>query len=159
MNKIISIDATYFYFITSIIKINIMKKLVLILFTAGLIFYGCNEEIFPETFILGLEKDYQVNKNYQSDDNALKFEITVINDSRCPSDVVCIWQGEAVVKIEVKAPTKGTIELSTFDNLTDTVGLYSFELVNVAPYPVSTRTIDPDDYDVTLMINKLESGN
>ena len=118
--------------------------------------YGCNKEILPEAFILGLERDYQINRDYQSDDNELKFEINVINDSRCPSDVVCIWQGEAVVKIEVKSPQYGIIELSTFDNLVDTVGYYSFELVDVSPYPVSTRVIKPKDYKVTLQISKIE---
>lgn len=136
-----------------------MKTLLLILVTLGFVVYGCNKEIFPETFMLGSEKDYQINRDYQSNDNDLKFDIAVINDSRCPSDVVCIWQGEAVVKIEVKSPQSGIIELSTYDNLKDTVGLYSFELIDVSPYPVSTRVIKPKDYKVTLEINKLENGN
>lgn len=134
-----------------------MNNLLFILLPMRFIVHGCNQEIFPVTFLLGLEKDYQINKEYQSNDNELKFEITVINDSRCPGDVVCIWQGEAVVKIEVKTPQSGTIELSTYDNLTDTVGSYSFELINVSPYPVSTEIIDPKDYNVTLNIKK--SGN
>jgi hypothetical protein len=133
-----------------------MKTLLLILLTLGVMVYSCNKEILPEAFTLGLQRDYQINRDYQSDNNELKFEITVINDSRCPSDVVCIWQGEAVVKIEVKSPQYGITELSTFDNLVDTVGSYSFELVDVSPYPVSTRVIKPKDYKVTLQISKIE---
>ena len=106
-----------------------MKKLFLLLVFTGLIFVACDKEILPETFDFGLEEDFQMGEDYQSADHSLRFAITEINDSRCPSDVVCVWQGEAVVKIEVESPQSGSIELSTFDNLIDTLGYYSFELV------------------------------
>ena len=136
-----------------------MKKLILLLCVSGLITYSCNKEILPEPFNIGLEENFQIGEDYQANDNALKFKISVINDSRCPSDVVCIWQGEAVVNITVKSPQAGTIELSTYDNLIDTVGSYSFELVSVSPYPISTKTIKPEDYKVALKIEKLTDGN
>ena len=132
-----------------------MKKLFLLLIALGILMVSCNEEELPEVFNFGVEKDFQLNGEYQSSDNSLKFTITAIDDSRCPSDVVCVWEGKADVTIKVESPVPGTIVLSTYNNLTDTVGNYSFELKDVSPYPISTETIELEDYDVTLKIMEL----
>lgn len=129
--------------------------LTLILFS----FISCEKENIPDSFSLGLENDFKINGEYHSSDNSLKFRITRINDSRCPSDVVCIWAGKADVKIDVESPVTGSFVLSTLNNLIyntiDTLGNYSFELIDVSPYPISTETIKLEDYKVTLKIKKL----
>ena len=96
-----------------------------------------------------------LNEEYQLTDNPLTFSIIEINDSRCPSDVICIWQGKAELKIEVISPVSGTLILNTYNHLNDTLGNYSFELKDVSPYPISTATIDPEDYIVTLKISEI----
>jgi len=132
-----------------------MKTILWLLLASGIALFSCNSENMTDTFSFNLEKSFQIGDAYFSTDHSLQFQITEINDSRCPSDVICVWQGEAVVKIEVKSPLAGTLELNTHDNLTDTIGSYSFELVDVSPYPVSTKTIELDEYLVTLLIEKL----
>lgn len=132
-----------------------MKKIILLMIVAGLTIVSCNKETLTETFVFGLNEEFQIGGEYQSSDNSLKFSIVEINDSRCPSDVVCVWEGKADVKINVESPQKGTITLSTYDNKIDTVGNYSFEIIDVSPYPVSTKTIKLEDYDVTLKIVEL----
>lgn len=132
-----------------------MKTLIWLLLASGIALFSCNSENVTDTFSFNLEKSFQIGDAYFSPDHSLQFQITEINDSRCPSDVICVWQGEAVVKIEVKSPLTGTLELNTHNNLTDTIGFYSFELVDVSPYPVSTKTIELDEYQVTLLIEKL----
>ena len=102
-----------------------------------------------------MENEFKINGEYHSADNYLNFSVTEINDSRCPSDVVCVWQGKADVKIEVKNPVRGSISLNTYDNLIDTVGNYSIELIDVSPYPVSTKVIKLEEYKVTLKIVEL----
>ncbi len=136
-------------------KLQHMKTLIWLLLASGIALFSCNSENMTDTFSFNLEKSFQIGDAYFSTDHSLQFQITEINDSRCPSDVICVWQGEAVVKIEVKSPLVGTLELNTHDNLTDTIGSYSFELVDVSPYPVSTKTIELDEYKVTLLIEKL----
>lgn len=136
-----------------------MKKILSILSFAGLLFVSCNEEPPPVTFDFGLEENFQTSDIYISENSLLKFSITDIADSRCPSDVVCIWQGKADVKIEIESPQKGTIVLNGYDNLVDTFGIYSFELLDVSPFPISTETIKTEEYDVTLKIEKLSSDN
>jgi len=132
-----------------------MKTLFIFLALITISFISCDKESFSESFSLGLENDFKIYGEYQSIDNSLYFTLTEINDSRCPSDVVCVWEGKADVKIEVKSPVKGFITLSTYNHLTDTIGNYSFELKEVKPYPVSTKTIKLEDYNVSLKIEKL----
>ena len=133
-----------------------MKNIILTAFFATFLFVSCNNEELPETFEIGFEEDFQHGEINQSDDTSLKFSITEINDSRCPSDVICIWGGKADVKVEVESPQIGFIVLSTYDNLIDTFGIYSFELIDVSPHPISTEIIKLEDYQVTLKIEELQ---
>ena len=87
----------------------------------------------------------------------MNFKISEINDSRCQSDVVCIWQEEALVKIKIGSPVNNNIKLSTYDILSDTISSYTFELMDVSPDPISTEIIKLEDYDVTLRIIKLNN--
>ena len=132
-----------------------MKNLNFFLAFIFISFISCDNEPVPDSFSFGLENDFKINGEYHSVDNSLKFKITEINDSRCPSDVVCIWAGKTDVKIEVESPVTGTIVLSTYDNPVDTVGNFSFKIIDVLPYPISTKTIQLEDYNVTLKIVEL----
>jgi hypothetical protein len=79
----------------------------------------------------------------------------VTNDSRCPADVVCITGGDAHVQIRV-ASGLGTREyvLHTGDMKPVTHDDLTIHLVQVTPYPFSSRTIAPDDYRVTLRVTR-----
>lgn len=134
-----------------------MKRILfLILFTAAVISCNKDKETTPANFQLGTETNFRLGGAYLSNVQPLQFKISEINDSRCPSDVVCIWQGEAIVTIDVESPVVGYLRLSTFDNQKDTLDSYSFELVDVAPYPVSNSTIKLEDYEIRLKIEKVE---
>ncbi len=132
-----------------------MKTLSILFAFLVISLVSCDNETVSDSFSLGLENDFKINGEYHSTDNSLNFTVTEINDSRCPSDVVCVWQGKADVKIEVKSPVRGSIMLNTFDNLIDTLGNYSFELKDVSPYPISTKVIKLEEYNVTLKIVEL----
>lgn len=96
-----------------------------------------------------------MNNEYLSSDNSLKVEIINIEDSRCPTDVVCVWQGEVLVEIELEETQTFSTVLSTYDNLIDTLGNYSVELIDVQPYPMSDQVIKTEDYDITLKIKRI----
>jgi hypothetical protein len=132
-----------------------MKAFSILLVLTLISLVSCDKEEVLDSFSLGLESDFKINGEYHTTDNSLNFEITEINDSRCPSDVVCVWEGKADVKIEVKSPVQGSIILSTYNSLIDTVGNYSFELKNISPYPVSTKVIKLEEYNVKLKIVEL----
>lgn len=132
-----------------------MKTIYFFLTLLLISFISCDNEPVSDSFSFGLENDFKINGEYHSADNLVRFKIIEINDSRCPSDVVCIWAGKADVKIQVESPVSGIITLSTYDNPVDTVGNYSFKIIDVLPYPISTKTIQLEDYDVVLKIEKL----
>ena len=132
-----------------------MKTLYIYLALIVISLISCDEQPVPDSFSFGVENEFKINGDYHSIDNSLNFSITEVNDSRCPSDVVCIWAGKADVTIKVENPVTGTITLSTYDNPVDTVGNYSFKIIDVLPYPISTKTIQLKDYVVMLKIEKL----
>lgn len=132
-----------------------IKSLSICFLIAVICLSACNKEDSSETFRFGFEEIFQRGKINLANDNSLQFNIIEINDSRCPSDVICIWQGEAIIKINIEKPHSGLVELSTYDNLIDTIGAFSFQLIDVSPYPISTQSLEQDDYNVVLKIEKL----
>lgn len=79
----------------------------------------------------------------------------VDGDSRCPADVVCVQGGDAVVRITVSdRATAWHYELHTGDMAPVTHDALTIGLVQLQPYPFSSRTIEPDEYRVTLTVTK-----
>jgi len=81
----------------------------------------------------------------------------VVEDSRCPSDVTCVWAGRVIVTLEVElSGAPQTITLSSENNENQvTVGGYLITMGEVTPYPVSTATIQLHEYKVNLTITQL----
>ena len=80
----------------------------------------------------------------------------IVEDSRCPGDVVCVWQGNASARFTatLAAGTAVTFDLNTtLDPKATEVGGRTITLVAVEPYPVSTGPIDPARYVVTLRVD------
>jgi len=82
---------------------------------------------------------------------SVKF-LNVTTDSRCPSDVTCIWQGEATVVVDI---TKNNQDLGNFDlksglgdkNATVQIpGGYFLQIIDVEPYPTSGTKISLSNY-------------
>jgi len=133
---------------------------ILVFLTFGLI--SCEEQVDSTIFRYGVETDFRKDVVYTSEDNALKIEIGKISDSRCPTGVVCIWQGEATVTIRalhfLSSSMMGDVTLSTFHNPTDTLGsTWSFKLLNVKPYPVYQQEVDSSSLVTTMVINRIKN--
>ena len=84
----------------------------------------------------------------------------VEEDSRCPSDVTCVWAGNASVRLEVSAGGKDNQNLTlstghgaTFVSEKQYHG-YNVRLVVLNPYPRSTQHIAPGDYIATLLVTR-----
>ena len=83
--------------------------------------------------------------------------VGVSGDSRCPADALCIQGGDAIVQIDV-LPAAGSntrYELHTGNNQPARHGSYVISLVELSPYPFSSRPISPDDYRAKLRITRL----
>ncbi len=76
----------------------------------------------------------------------------VVVDSRCPSDVVCVWAGEVVVELEVGSGEGGPRQLRPGESVT-TAG-HRVSLLRVDPYPRSASPIAPQDYRTTLVVER-----
>src|SRR5688572_24822014 len=72
--------------------------------------------------------------------------VRVSGDSRCPADAVCIQGGDALVHVRAGEGNMIEYELHTGDESRAAIAHAGFriELVNLQPYPFSSRTIRPD---------------
>jgi len=78
---------------------------------------------------------------------------TVMSDSRCPADVVCVHPGEAVVSLGADFPGGAlTWQASTASPADVAVAGHFVSLVRLAPYPFSAAPIAPRDYRATLLV-------
>lgn len=137
--------------------------LILILFTI----LGCseNKNILPgpetnSTYKLDDQIKVKINQNLTIESEGLSVKLLKITeDSRCPSDVTCIWAGQIGVLVNVSqngkdlgnvnlilGPDKGLAEKK--------IDGYIIKLVEVSPYPISTKKIEPSDYVITIIISK-----
>lgn len=93
----------------------------------------------------------------KSENIKIKF-LNVTEDSRCPSDVQCVWAGQVTIVFQVyKNEQKvGNFSLSSLTKPEITVGGYSIKLTNVISAPKSSgQPIEISDYVVTLVVSKI----
>ncbi len=138
-----------------------------ILFLILITILGCSESknTLPEpetnpTHKLDDQIKLMINQNLTIESEGLSIKLLkVTEDSRCPSDVTCIWAGQVGVLVNVSqngkdlgninlilGPDKGLAEKK--------IDGYLIRLVEVAPYPISTKKIEPSDYIITIIISK-----
>jgi hypothetical protein len=82
----------------------------------------------------------------------------VPRDSRCPSDVVCVWAGNAVADVGVgpafgKGPTIQLLLNTTVGERTGEAWGLRIELLDLLPVPVSTHSTRPEDYVLRLSVS------
>lgn len=95
-----------------------------------------------------------------SDGSKIRF-VEVVEDSRCPEGVDCVWAGLARIKIEIEDPgaQTRTIELDTLEGTDKAIHKNTVILFkNLAPYPKADSQIDPCEYIATLELStKIDS--
>tara|TARA_Y100001972_G_C7666757_1_gene337392 strand:+ start:8318 stop:8740 length:423 start_codon:yes stop_codon:yes gene_type:complete len=136
-------------------KILIKVIYIIILF----ILFSCDEEgrkiSLDETFVL----QYGETKILDGQDHFSISFIDLLEDSRCPANAICVWEGQARVKIEInenfeiltKELTTGTLKENQANKIN--IGHYTIELLKVIPYPEKAENqIDKSDYSVQLVI-------
>jgi hypothetical protein len=84
--------------------------------------------------------------------------VRLVADSRCPTGVTCIREGDAAVLVRVdrpdSAPTELTLHTSGPGAHDVVVQSMVVTLVDVTPYPREGDTPRPEEYRVTLLIRK-----
>jgi len=92
------------------------------------------------------------------DDADLRVQfVRVTGDSRCPADAICIQGGDAIVQV-LAAGDDGSalLGLHTGDSSQASAVFQGarITLVELQPYPFSSRTIQPDEYRATLTVTR-----
>lgn len=88
---------------------------------------------------------------------SVKF-LELIEDSRCPDGVNCIWAGVAKIKVRLSKNGKSSVfELNT--NQGDKPAVfqgYSFALTGLEPRQSTTSKYSPSAYSATLAVSKIK---
>src|SRR5262249_12271428 len=95
-------------------------------------------------------------KAIQRSGTKIKF-LDVVEDSRCPVDVNCVWAGNAKVKVEVRSGRGRSRIFELNSALAPTVisyAGYDFRLVNLMPALRSNVRINPDKYVATIEVKR-----
>ena len=122
-----------------------MKSIFLIIFLVCTI-------IISFDFVFGEEITVEIGKTESYED--LKFYFYDIEDSRCPIDLTCIWEGQVFPMIQISNETHkigGPHGLNTPLTFFEP---YEIVLFDVSPIPIST---EKPDYVATLKVTKLQS--
>lgn len=92
----------------------------------------------------------------RDEDVRVRFD-EVTGDSRCPADAFCIQGGDALVHIRVSdRASTNAYELHTGDSSRAAIvhGTVRIALIELQPYPFSSRTIAPGDYRATFTVSR-----
>ena len=119
-------------------------------------FVGCSGEVkarLGEEFTLHIGESIRITE----EDLRIKF-VKVSEDSRCPKDVNCIWEGRVTTIIEILMDSSSQqLELSQ-PGLTDTPAMEAHEgyefTYRVEPYPEKAGVeITADEYRLLLIVS------
>jgi len=91
----------------------------------------------------------------------IHFRLLDVEDSRCPSDVQCVWEGLVIVTVGVTVNwvDLGNYSISLNEPLDGSIiqlDQYYLQLIKVEPYPTSTELIPEWDYVATMKFSKIE---
>jgi hypothetical protein len=140
------------------LRIALYKLLLIITSCLMLLSLGCSTNAEVEGR-LNEELSLHIGQTARITEENLTIEfIEIVEDSRCPRNVTCVWAGRAVVKTRIAADGLAQELLLTQPGLTDE---YSEEYVqryqlsySVLPYPEPGRTISENDYRLLLVLGK-----
>lgn len=115
---------------------------------------ACDESPTGPSIRVGTDVTLAPGTRARVADTAISLQFDGVDgDSRCPADALCLTGGDAVVRVTVSdGGTERRIELHTGSLQPVRYGRYSIELVELSPYPFSSRTIAPGEYRVTLRL-------
>jgi hypothetical protein len=141
-----------------------MKRLGWILVTV-LLLYCCNGGTQPDQLrrAPGTTNQNQIVIQYGRQVNAADENLTieflaVLEDSRCPAGVQCVWEGNARIELAVSrvGEERSTLELNTSDRFAVEGRYldYIIALIDLKPYPKATEQISMQDYTAIVEIRK-----
>lgn len=138
----------------------IIKKNIFILFVilaGGFASTGCNYQVISANF----NEEFYLNFGQRAEFNDSGLEITfnkVLEDSRCPEGVECVWEGNGKIELAVYQSGSGSEikELNTTLEPKQTEsGNYIIWFTELQPYPKKDKKIDSEKYRIRLLVENL----
>jgi hypothetical protein len=81
--------------------------------------------------------------------------VRVVEDSRCPSDTTCVWAGEVKVQLSTRTGAAQAVSHEVVAGQQAAIGEWRVLVVQVRPERLSTRAIAPEEYKVTLRVERV----
>lgn len=143
-----------------------MKKAIFFLSISLALITGCSNLNDLNLKSIAYDEAYELSVNTISKtaDNRylIKFD-SVMFDSRCPKDVVCVWEGVAGVRFNITDSSLGnqlqTVELHTLNSGTwsshATVNGLKISLLELNPYPLTSSSTNYKKYKATILLTKI----
>ena len=147
---------------SNMLKQLLRKPCLLILF---MVVYSCNSVAQTES----TERSTDPTGNHQiiikfgqmdrvAAENLSVIFVAVLEDSRCPEGVQCVWAGNARIALTVvkTGHTASSLELNTNDRFAVEAQYleYVIKLIDLKPYPKEGVQIKKQDYTVIVTVRK-----
>ncbi len=137
-----------------------MRVSFIILMSVLMLLSACERSDDPGIMEVDIGEEFtaRIGIKYKIGDD-FSFEITRINDSRCPTGALCFWQGITIIsfKIEENEIIEDSVIMgeswSRISN-DDYDGLYELRIRDVKPYPDISVNLKPEDYRISVVINR-----
>ncbi len=135
-----------------------MKQLFLLLFLTSTPLLVAQESLKASPPVIVAKIPF--GKTVQFEDISITFS-KVIEDSRCPSDVTCVWAGQAKVlvaiitkgeSIEKELIFHGTATGNEKENTMFLIDNKKYIAYLLSPYPKTTQSINQRDYFLNVLI-------
>ena len=119
---------------------------------------SCEKDDITTTVDFDLNESIEIKYNQLASLNTIDLQLMVVEvleDSRCPKDAQCIWEGQVRLNLEiiyqgVKSYEEVTFLGSSTDELT--IGEYLIQLTNVTPDNEIDEVIELDDYTFSFVV-------
>ena len=133
-------------------KIIFLVLAILVVVMGGIIIATLMNSTDPEPQDVSLNTPFNLKIGESADIESKRIRVTflaVTQDSRCPKDVVCVWEGEVsvVVKVVLNGLNQGNFELDSSNmHKASFGGIYYVKLIELSPYPETTDPIPLSSY-------------
>lgn len=89
----------------------------------------------------------------------LAFTFTGVGeDSRCPRYTNCVWEGQAVIRLQLNGAAEEAVDIklraTNNDGANIARGGHRLSVQTLDPYPESGKKIAPEDYRLTVLLGK-----
>lgn len=128
-----------------------MRTILLTFFL--IVFYACQSPLEYEVYDYGDEFELKLGETITIGRNKASIEfVDVLEDSRCPSNVTCVWAGNGKVQLQFD---NDEVQLNTYLEPHEiTLEDVNIQLLSLDPYPEHPRQFEKEDYKVSLLITR-----